>query len=113
MRESKLSRKARVCGLNSHKDTCCLNGEGKTGVKQIKGEKSRSLTSDVMLGCTLTGSPASRRKKEPGVSNRDISGLMDAGAYTLETRSWRDTLLCVAQGGQNMVAVFTPGGKGR
>ena len=32
--------------------------------------------------------PASRPKKKPGVSDKDINGLMDGGAYTSEARSW-------------------------
>ena len=52
-------------------------------------------------------SPASRPKKEPRVSSRDINGLMDEGAYMSEARSWSDD-------GQNMVTVFAPGrGAGR
>ena len=67
----------------------------------------------VLLGCTpqaykACACPASRPKKEPEVSNRDINGLMDGGAYTSEARSWSDTPLCAADGGQDMVAVFAP-----
>ena len=45
-----------------------------------------------LLGCTLQACkacicPVSRPKKEPGVSNRDISGLMDRG-----------NLMCLKQG---------------
>ena len=41
--------------------------------------------------------PALGLKKEPRVSNKDINGLMNVGAYTSETRSWRDkTLPCAA-----------------
>lgn len=52
-----------------------------------------------------------KTKKEPGVSDRDIS-LMEGGAYTSEARS-RVTPLCEANSERDMVAVFTPGGKGR
>ena len=44
---------------------------------------------------------------------RDISDLMDGEAYTSEARSWSDTPLCATHGRKDMVAVFTPGGKGR
>ena len=36
--------------------------------------------------CTCS---ALRQKKEPRVSNTDIHGLMDGGAYMAEARSWR------------------------
>ena len=34
---------------------------------------------------------------------------MDGGAYTSESGSWSDTLLFVADGGQDMVIVIPPG----
>ena len=45
-----------------------------------------------LLGCTLKAYktcafPDSRPKKEPRVENRDINGLMEAGASTSATRS--------------------------
>ena len=40
---------------------------------------------------------------------RDINGLMDGGAYTSESGSWSDTLLFVADGGQDMVIIIPPG----
>ena len=46
-------------------------------------------------------------------SVRDISVLMDGGAYMSEARSWRDTPPCLVNGRQDLVAVFTPGKKGR
>jgi len=47
------------------------------------------------LGCTPQGykaytCPVLEPKTEPGVSNRDIDGLMDEGAYMSEARSWSD-----------------------
>ena len=67
-----------------------------------------------MLCCTpqaykACACPASRLKKEPGVSNRDINGLMDGGADLSEARSWSDTPACVVDSGQDMAAVFPPG----
>ena len=56
--------------------------------------------------------PAARLKKEPGVSNRDISGLMDGGAYMSEARSWSDTPPCAADGRQDTVSVFSPSQRG-
>ena len=49
-----------------------------------------------LLGCTTQtykacACPTSKPKKEPGVSNRDVRGVMDRGAYTSEARSWSDT----------------------
>ena len=35
--------------------------------------------------------PTSKPKKEPAVSNRDINGLMDRGAYMSRARSWSNT----------------------
>ena len=34
-------------------------------------------------------------------SNRDVSGLMEGGSYTPETKSWSDTLPCVTDGRQD------------
>ena len=56
--------------------------------------------------------PASRVKKEPRISNRDISGLMDGETYISEARSWSDTPVCMAAGRQDKAAVFI-GGRGR
>ena len=55
---------------------------------------------------------ASRWKKEPGVSNRDTNGLMEGGSYMSETISWNDPPPWGGNGGQDMVSVFAPGGKG-
>ena len=71
-----------------------------------------------VLGCTPQAykpctCPASRLKKKPRVSNRDINSLMDWGAYTSEARSWSDTPLCVAEGRQDLAAVLAPQGEGR
>ena len=66
------------------------------------------------MGCTPQAykactCPPSRLEKEPGVSNRDIKGLMDGGAYMSEATSWSDTPPCVANGEQDMAAVFALG----
>jgi len=68
----------------------------------------------ILLDCTSqTWKPctclALRQEKEPGVSNRDINGLMDRGIYTAKARSWSNILLCAALGRQKMVVVFAPG----
>ena len=49
-----------------------------------------------LLGCTqqaykVSACPASRPEKGPRVSNRDIKGLIDWGAYTSEERSYINT----------------------
>ena len=67
----------------------------------------------ILLDCTSqTWKPctclALGQEKEPGVSNRDISGLMGRGIYTAKARSWSNILLCAAPGGQDMGVVFTP-----
>ena len=56
---------------------------------------------------------ASRLNKEPRVRDRDINGLMNGVSYTSEARSWSNIPPCVADDGQKMEAVFSPGGKGR
>ena len=68
-----------------------------------------------MLGCTLKAlkpcaCPASRPKKKPWVSDRDISGLVDGSAYKW---SWSRTPPCAADSRQDMQADFAPGGRGR
>ena len=35
--------------------------------------------------------PSFKTKQETGVSNRDITSLMDGGTYTSEARPWSDT----------------------
>lgn len=59
-----------------------------------------------LLGCTqqtykVSTCPASRPEKGPRVSNRDIKGLMDWGAYTSKERSYINTTP------QDMVTVST------
>ena len=56
--------------------------------------------------------PASRLKKEPGVRNRDISGLMEVGVYLFGARFWSDTLPCVVDGGQDMAGKLCSQGEG-
>ena len=65
------------------------------------------------LNCKPCTHPASIPKKELGVSNWAISGLMDGGSFTSEARFWSHTPMCVADGQQDKVAVFTPSGWGR
>ena len=38
---------------------------------------------------------------------------MHGGSYTSEARSWNNAPLSVADGGQDMEAVFTPRGRGK
>ena len=57
--------------------------------------------------------PSFKTKKEPKVSNRDITGLMDGRTYMFEARSWSDTPLCVVDGRQDLVAVFASRDTGR
>ena len=54
--------------------------------------------------------PASRTKKEPRGSNRDINVLTEGGI--LQLRSWTDTPLCKADSWQDMAAVYAPRGRG-
>ena len=73
------------------------------------------------MGCTLQANkactcPALSLKKEPGVSNRDLSGLMNGEAYTSEARSWSNIppyVLWMVAGRQDVEAVFAPREKGR
>ena len=66
--------------------------------------------------CKVCACPGLRQKKKPGVSHRDISGLVDGGAYTSGPRpapgttfhhTWR-----MAEGGQNKDAGLAPEGEG-
>ena len=77
----------------------------------FKREKQSSAWPPV-LGCTPQACKpytcqASRLKREPGVSSRDISGLLDGGSYPSDARSWSDFPLFAAASGQDTVAVFT------
>lgn len=38
------------------------------------------------------------KEKEPGVGDRDISGLTEGGAYLSDARSWSNTPLCAVHG---------------
>ena len=63
--------------------------------------------------CKSCACPASRAKKEPGVSNRDIlRGLMNGRPYMSEARSWRDTPLCAVDSRQSL-EIFATGDTGR
>ena len=46
------------------------------------------------------------QQKEPRGSNRDISGLVDGGAYMSEARSWSNSLLCAVDSRQDLAAGF-------
>lgn len=66
-----------------------------------------------MLGCTLHAHkaytcPPSRLKREPGVSNRDIKGLMDEESDVSEIRSQSDPPSC-AENREKVIAVFALG----
>lgn len=56
------------------------------------------------------------KSSHPGIlfifSNRDISGLMEGGSYTPETKSWSDTLPCVTDGRQDTQQASLLGGRG-
>ena len=54
--------------------------------------------------------PSLRLKKEPRISDRDISGLTDGGSYTSEARSWRGIPPYAADHSQDTAAVFTVDG---
>ena len=56
---------------------------------------------------------ASRPKKVPRDSNRDISGLTDGGSYVSEARSWSDTSVCVVNSRQRKAGIFPSRRKGR
>ena len=67
-----------------------------------------------LLGCTpqtyeACACPASRPKKEPGVSNRDISGLTDSGTLTCLKRDPGATPHRVPDSRQDMAAGFAWG----
>ena len=81
---------------------------------------TKSYTSCLLLDCTLQACtpcscPALKPKKEPGYSNRGISGLWDRGIwpYTSEARSWSNTPLLTADGRQDVTAIFATRGRTR
>ena len=87
---------------------CTAAADSRPGLEPHPGPKN-------LLGCTLQACnactcPVSKPKKEPGVSNRDIGGFMDGGAYLSEARSWRTPQsLQQMAGWTGQQAVFTPG----
>ena len=63
-----------------------------------------SFTIEGVLSCTPQAykpctCPSLRPKKDPGVSDRDLSGLMGGESFMSEARSWNDTPPCVADSG--------------
>ena len=75
-------------------------------ISALTGASSVSWLLLQLMGCTPQAykactSPASRPKKEPGVSDRDINGLTDGGAYLSGARSWSDTPPCAANSEQD------------
>ena len=51
-----------------------------------------------------------KKKKSPGVSNRNIHGLMnEGGSYMSEAKSWNNTPPRAADGRQDTAAVLAPG----
>ena len=71
----------------------------------------------MVLGCTprpanpVINCPASRPRKEPRVSDRNINDLIERGSYTSEAKgSWSDTPLWMADGRQDVAAVFATEG---
>lgn len=72
----------------------------------------RNAETVLLLGCSPQvyksyACPDSRPKKEPGVSDRDISSLLNGGSDMSEAKSWSDTHKCAAEGKQDLVGVFT------
>lgn len=57
--------------------------------------------------------PSCKTEDRAQSSNRAISGLMNAGAYTFEARYWSDSPPCAAEGREDMVDAFAPGGNER
>lgn len=47
--------------------------------------------------------PTFRLKKEPGVGDRDVNGLMDGGVHAAEASSCSDIPPCVAEGRQDIL----------
>ena len=70
----------------------------------------RGCTPQTCKPCTC---PASRPREEPGIGDRDINGLMDGGTYTSKAKSWSNTPLRAAGGGQDMAVIFATRGRGR
>ena len=51
----------------------------------------RTVQGCMPQACKPCTCPASKLKKEPWGSDRDVNCLMDGGSYTSEARSWSDT----------------------
>ena len=66
-----------------------------------------------LQACKPCTCPSLGLKKEPGVRDRDVSGLMDGGSYMSEARCWSDTSLCRADDWQDRAASLAPKGRGR
>ena len=64
-----------------------------------------------MLDCTFRpyACPASRLKKEPRVSNRDINGLVNGRAYMSEVRSWMTSHNVQKMGGRTWHRLHSKG----
>ena len=62
-----------------------------------------------MKACKACTCPAAIAKKEPGVSNRDINGLMDMGSLHVWSKVLEGHPMCGANSRQDMAAVFALG----
>ena len=83
---------------------------GRKGTREEKGGKRAAGKQP--QACKSRACPASRAKKEPGVSSRGISGLMNGRPYRSEARSWRDAPLCAVDSRQSW-EIFATGDTGR
>ena len=76
-----------ISGLPNKPTGCCQMQPGYVvaPLKQ-KGEKNPLSVGLYPIGLQGLYCPASRWKKEPIISNRDISGLMDGGTFMSRAR---------------------------
>ena len=104
-------------GQFSHTVTPIANVTEKGSQSSCSPKRSRENGYWGLLGrtpqaCKPCSCPALWPKKEPGYSNRDISGVLDRGSYASEAKGPGATPpWCTAYGRQDMAAVFTTRGR--
>ena len=95
----KLSRSESLCLPHKSPAASTALGHASSASKHHLKDAKDSLgcTPQACKRCTR---PASSWKKEPGVSNRGLRGLMDGGILHTEARPWRDTSPAVLTSGK-------------
>ena len=104
-------RKRERCMRSEFKPTFWIPYTVETSLSRTLASCGHPLLGYTPKACKPCSCPALRPKKETGDSNRNIQGLLDRGV--LHKGSWSNTPPRVADGGQDVAAVFAVWGRRR